>query len=60
MCGGGGGGGGGRGFTHDCASMLHSIAKGTSCFHFFRMLESLAVCYAARFVVVASLSALLL
>ena len=25
----------GKGVTHDCASILDSIAKGTSCFHHF-------------------------
>ena len=25
----------GKGVTHDCASILDSIAKGTSCFHYF-------------------------
>ena len=24
-----------KGVTHDCASILDSIAKGTSCFHYF-------------------------
>ena len=24
-----------KGITHDCASILDSIAKGTSCFHYF-------------------------
>ena len=26
---------GAKGVTHDCASILDSIAKGTSCFHYF-------------------------
>ena len=25
----------GKGVTHECASILDSIAKGTSCFHYF-------------------------
>ena len=29
----------GKGVRHGCASILDSIAKGTSCFHYFRMVH---------------------
>ena len=44
------GGGGGGGGTHDCASILDSIGKKTSCFHYFSHGASLHHCSFSRMI----------